>query len=85
MTKSDLAARPIFHRAETAVRTHLLICFVALVMARVIETRTSLSLRKFIDLLWPVTDATLYHPKTKERITIRSNIPLDTHQILRKF
>jgi len=85
MAKSDLAARPIFHRAETAVRTHLVICFVALIMARVIGTRTSLSLRNVIDLLWTVTDATLYHPQTKERITIRSHIPLDAQQILRKF
>jgi len=85
IAKSDLAARPIFHRAGTAVRTHLLICFAALIMARVIGTRTSLSLRNVIDLLWTVTDATLYHPQTKERITIRSQIALDAQQMLRKF
>ena len=85
MAKSDLAARPIFHRAETAIRTHLLICFVALIMARAIETRTALSLRNVIDALWSVTDAALYHPQTKERMTIRSRITPETQQILRKF
>jgi len=85
MAKSDLGARPIFHGAETAIRTHLLICFVALIMARAIETRTALSLRNVVDALWSVTDAILYHPQTKERITIRSHIPSETQKILRKF
>ena len=85
MAKSDLATRPIFHRNETAIRTHLLICFVALVMARTIETRTGLSLRGFIDSLWKVTDATLYHPPTKQRLIIRAPVPDEAQKILRKF
>jgi transposase len=85
MAKSDLGARPVFHRMETAVRTHLLICFVALMMAKAMELRTKRSLRNCIDALWKVTDATLYHPETQKRTTIRSNIPLETRQILRKL
>ena len=30
MSKSDLAARPIYHHKESAVRAHLAVCFVAL-------------------------------------------------------
>lgn len=85
ITKSDLAARPIFHRVEPAIRTHLLICFIALVMARSMELRTQRSLRNCIDALWKVTDATLYHPETPKTITIRSNIPDETGQIMRKL
>jgi len=85
MAKSDLGARLVFHRMETAVRTHLLICFVALMMAKAMELRTKRSLRNCIDALWKVTDATLYHPKTEKRTTIGSNIPLETRQILRKL
>lgn len=85
MAKSDLATRPIFHFKETAIRTHLLICFMALVLARMIEQRTGMSIRAVVDALWKVTDATLYHPQTQKRITIRANIPDQTVQILRKL
>ena len=85
MAKSDLAARPIFHFKEVAIRVHLLVCFIALVMARSIELKTGLSIRAVVDALWKVTDATLYHPTTQKRITIRSNIPDKTEQILRKL
>ena len=85
MAKSDLAARPIFHFKEVAIRVHLLVCFIALVMARSIELKTGLSIRAVVDALWKVTDATLYHPTTQKRITIRSNIPDQTEQILRKL
>jgi transposase len=85
MAKSDLATRPIFHFKETAIRVHLLICFIALIMARMIEQRTATSLRTTVDALWKVTDATLYHPLTQKRTTIRANIPDRTAQILRKL
>lgn len=85
MTKSDLAARPIFHFTEEPIRIHLLICFIALIVARAAELRTGLSIRAVVDALWKVTDATLYHPMTQKRITIRSNIPEQTQKILRKL
>lgn len=85
MTKSDLAARPIFHFTEDPIRIHLLICFMALIVARAAELRTGLSIRAVVDALWTVTDATLYHPMTKKRLTIRSNIPIQTQTILRKL
>ena len=85
MTKSDLAARPIFHFTEDPIRIHLLICFMALILARAAELRTGLSIRAVVDALWTVTDATLYHPMTNKRVTIRSNIPIQTRTILRKL
>lgn len=85
MAKSDLATRPVFHFKESAVRTHVLTCFIALIMARAMEQRTRMSLRVVVDELWKVTDATLYHPSTQKRITIRSNIPDLATKILRKL
>jgi transposase len=85
MAKSDLATRPIFHFEQTAIRTHLLICFIALIIARTIEKRTGGSIRAAIDELWKVTDATLYHPASSRRITLRSTIPDQTAKILRKL
>lgn len=85
MAKSDLATRPIFHFNETPIRVHLSICFMALVMARMIEQRTGMSIRAVMDAIWKITDAVLYHPQTQKRITIRANIPAPTAQILRKL
>lgn len=85
MAKSDLATRPIFHFNEVPIRVHLSICFMALVMARMIEQRTGMSIRAAVDEIWKVTDAALYHPLTQKRITIRANIPAQTVQILRKL
>lgn len=85
MAKSDLATRPMFHFKETGVRTHVLTCFIALIMAKAIEQRTGLPLRAVVDELWKVPDARLYHSPTRKRITIRSNIPVHAAKILRKL
>lgn len=85
MAKSDLATRPIFHFNEIPIRVHLSICFMALVMARMIEQRTGLSIRAVVDAIWGITDAELYHPQARKRITIRANIPAQTLPILRKL
>src|SRR5215216_284644 len=39
--KGTLALRPVFHRKDERIRAHVLICFLALVIIRVAETRTS--------------------------------------------
>ena len=38
--KGTLLLRPVFHRKDDRIRAHVLICFLALVIARVAETRT---------------------------------------------
>ena len=37
MTKSDLETRPVYVSIEDHIKTHFLICFIALVLARVLE------------------------------------------------
>ena len=39
MSKSDLAARPIFHHLEGSIRAHLTIVFAALAITRIVEAR----------------------------------------------
>jgi hypothetical protein len=51
MSKSDLKARPIFHHKLDSIRAHLTIVFAALAMARFIEGRTNISIKKFIQKL----------------------------------
>ncbi len=46
IAKSDLEARPIYHRKTNSIQYHLLIVFIALCMARVIEREKKESIKK---------------------------------------
>jgi transposase len=48
MSKSDLRARPIFHRNRASIEAQLTIVFAALAITRFIEDRTGWSIRKFV-------------------------------------
>ena len=48
MSKSDLQARPIYHRKRDSTEAHLTIVFAALAVSRWIEAQTGWSIRKFI-------------------------------------
>ena len=48
MSKSDLRARPIYHRKRDSIEAHLTIVFAALAITRFIDNRTGWSLRKFL-------------------------------------
>jgi hypothetical protein len=59
MSKSDLAARPIFARTRDAIEAHLTIVFTALAVSRVAQDRTGLSLRRVLRTLKPLRSATI--------------------------
>jgi hypothetical protein len=59
MSKSDLAARPMFARTRDAIEAHLTIVFTALSLSREIQSRTGLSLRRFLRTLKPLRSATI--------------------------
>jgi transposase len=48
MSKSDLQARPIYHRKRDSIEAHLIIVFAALAVGRWIEAQTGWSIRKFV-------------------------------------
>jgi len=66
MSKSDLQTRPIFHHKEDAIRSHVLICFVALIIEKYLELSTNLSLRKIRDLIWGITETHIQDKLTKK-------------------
>ncbi len=72
MSKSDLETRPIFHRKEMAIRSHVLICFVALIIEKYLELETKLSLRDIRFLIWNITETHIQDRLTKETFTFRS-------------
>ena len=74
MSKTDLKTRPIFHYMHDAIRAHVLLCFMGLVMGKFLEIKTGLSLRKIRDLLWNVQEAHIQDTLTGKCITLQTNI-----------
>jgi transposase len=54
MAKSDLKARPIYHRKRDAIEAHLTIVLAALAISRKIEILTGVSIKQFVKLLRPI-------------------------------
>ena len=59
MSKTDLAARPMFVRRRDAIEAHLTIVFTALAVARETQGRTGLAIRNVIRQLRPLRSATI--------------------------
>ncbi len=73
MSKSDLKARPIFHYTQEAIRAHMLVCFMALMMGKYLEIQTGQSLRQIRDKLWQVQEANILDERTGEVHSVRMN------------
>ncbi len=54
MAKSDLRARPIYHRKRDSIEAHLTIVLAALAISRRIESLTGISIKQFVKLLRPI-------------------------------
>jgi transposase len=54
MAKSDLRARPIFHRKRDSIDAHLTIVLAALAISRRIEFSTQKSIKQFVKTLRPL-------------------------------
>lgn len=85
MTKSDLKARPIFHHVEESIRSHLLICFLALIMSRYMELKTGLSLQSIIDLLRSMGEAIVKDTASGQEFTVPSVTLPDADRLLRRL
>lgn len=85
MAKSDLASRPVFHYKTEAVKSHILICFTALIIGKYLEINTGLSLKQIIDAIWVITDAKLFDRSTNTPITLRAKTNPDSYTIIEKL
>jgi hypothetical protein len=80
MTKSDLAARPIFHRIRDSIEAHLTIVFAALAISREAQARTGVSIKKIVQTLRPLRSATI--SLGNQQITAPPRIPDHAQAIL---
>lgn len=54
MAKSDLKARPVFHRKRDSIEAHLTIVLAALALGKTIEAKTGMSVKQFVKTLRPI-------------------------------
>jgi hypothetical protein len=80
MSKTDLAARPMFHRTRDAIEAHLTIVFTALAVSREVQARTGLSIRNVTRQLRPLRSATIAINGTEQ--TFPPAIPAEKQAIL---
>lgn len=59
MTKSDLKARPVFHRTRAAIEAHLTVVFAALAISRHLQDATGISIKKLVRTLRPLRNVTI--------------------------
>lgn len=85
IAKSDLRTRPIYHFKEPSIQAHVLICFMALAVSTYMENKTGKSIKHIIASLKGVTDARILNMLTNQEITLRSEIPQETEELLRKL
>lgn len=80
MAKSDLRARPIFHRLADSIEAHLTTAFAALAVSRYLRRVTGMSVKKIVHTLAPLCSATVsingsFH-------VIGPRIPLSAREII---
>jgi hypothetical protein len=80
MTKTDLAARPVFHRLRDSIEAHLTIVFAALAVSCEAQARTGLSINKIVKTLRPLRTATI--TLGRQQLTAEPRIPAAARQIL---
>ena len=78
ITKSDLEARPIFHRLDETIKAHLIIVFAGLAIARYIEIKTGISLKKVLKLAEKVLTHKVTNTKTGEVAYVETTIENST-------
>jgi len=80
MSKSDLQARPVYHRKRDSIEAHLTIVFAALAVSRWIEAQTGWSIRKFVKTARRYR--TIQIQAGRQTITAADPLPDDLRQAL---
>lgn len=74
ITKSDLEARPIFHRLDETIKAHLVIIFAGLAIAKYIEIKSGMSIAKALKLAGKVLTQKVTNITTGESAYVETTI-----------
>jgi hypothetical protein len=83
MTKSDLKARPVFHRERDAIESHLTIVFAGLVISRHLQNLTGISIKKIVRTLRTARSATI--EVDGQRMTLDPELSTPAQEILNRL
>ena len=83
MAKSDLKARPIFHRKRDAIEAHLTIVFASLAISRRIEKLTGVSIKRIVKIIRPIRSGTIVINGTE--YPAEPEVPKDIHNLIQKL
>lgn len=83
MAKSDLKARPIFHRKRDAIEAHLTIVFASLAISRRIENLTGASIKRIVKILRPIRSGIIII--NGREYSAEPEIPENIHSLLQKL
>ena len=74
ITKTDLEARPIFHRLDETIKAHLVIVFAGLAITRYLELKTNLSIKRILKIAGKVLTHKVTNTKTGEIAYVETTI-----------
>ncbi len=74
ITKTDLEARPIFHRLDETIKAHLVIVFAGLAVTRYLELKTNLSIKRILKIAGKVLTHKVTNTKTGEIAYVETTI-----------
>mgnify|MGYP001584716187 FL=1 len=74
ITKSDLAARPIFHRLDDTIKAHLVIVFAGLAVTKYIEINSKLSIKRVLKIANKLLTHTVTNTRTGENKLLETTI-----------
>jgi transposase len=80
ITKSDLEARPVFHRLDETIKAHMVLVFAGLAISKYIELATGMSIKKVLQYTSRVLTHTMINTKTGEKIDKETTILNPSHQ-----
>ena len=80
MSKTDLRARPIFHHKRESIEAHLTIVFAALAVARYLQQRSGVSIKKLVQTLRPLQDVTI--SIAGQPVAARPQIPAQAQELI---
>lgn len=82
ISKTDLKMRPIYHYKPDNIKSHIMVCFMALAVAKYIEIKTQISIKATIDSLKQVTTVTIHDKLLNKNISLTSPTPQNLKKIL---
>jgi len=85
ISKHDLKTRPVFHFKEDPIKLHLLICFMALSVAKYVEIKTNQSIQAFLSECKKITDAKILNKVNNEIILMRVPLSAQVSILLKRL